>query len=114
MAGSFQPLNPAPVSDRALPTCKGGPENGGSYVQPPWPDGFGGTAPVRCGGYGVGPHVWIEGGSHLHACKVCNQAGDDCEACYGEGYDENDTPCAGCCGAGVVPLDTLDSIDAEE
>lgn len=82
------------------------------FVQPPWPKGFGGTAPMRCASYEKGPHVWLEGGLlddgtlAMYECKVCGRGGDDCPAC-GDGWLDDgvvDPDCTTCCGTGIIPV----------
>jgi hypothetical protein len=45
-----------------------------------------------------------------YACKHCEQRGDGCEACAGDGYLDGDEakPCLACKQEGVVPLSEED------
>lgn len=76
------------------------------FVQPEWPEDFGGTAPMRCESYDKGPHVWIEGGILddgtwvMYECKVCSRGGNDCEECVDPDSSEG---CVKCCGVGIIP-----------
>lgn len=50
-----------------------------------------------------------ENNSTTHLCKHCDAMGDECEECFGDGYDplapedeEDPAPCQNCNGEGVL------------